>query len=148
MDHDQLGQLLNNMRWFVVTAENPAVKLLTSDRPVVMSATLIERNAYLFVPLGPKRLFVAVNNVQTENIIRSRPTDQMFASCNDIIAGHAIKYVYGSDDSHFDFVDAHISKRQLPSLMERLRRLRNSREPAWRRLWRTVRSFLARYLPT
>ncbi len=138
MDHDQLGQLLNNMRWFVVTAENPMVRLLTSDRPVVMSASLTERHAYLFVPLGPTRLFVAVNNVETENIVRARPINQMIESCNDVISGHAIKYVYGTDDSHFDFVNEHISKRKLPSLMERLRRLRNSREPGWRRLWRTV----------
>jgi hypothetical protein len=120
MDHEGIGQLLNNMRWFVVGTSGTGLQLLTSDRPVLMSATLTERNAYLFLPIGPARLFVAVNDIATELLVRQRPLSELVAAANELISGHAIKYLYGQDDSHLEFAIRHMSTRRQSSLLERL----------------------------
>jgi len=120
MDHEGIGQLLNNMRWFVVNTIGTNLQFLTSDRPVIMSATLTEPDAYLFLPIGPQRVFVAVLNAETGIKIWRRPLPELVSSVNDVIAGHAIKYVYGCDDSQLKFVGEHIFKRPQKSLMEHL----------------------------
>src|ERR1700732_4140096 len=85
-----------------------------------MSATLTERNAYLFLPIGQSQLFVAVTDGATEIAVRQRPPYELVGAANELIAGHAIKYVYGQDDSHLEFVKRHMSTKRQKSLLERL----------------------------
>lgn len=125
MDHEGIGQLLNNMRWFVLTIGNDAPRLLTSDQPVLISATLTEENAYVFLPLSPDRLFVAVNSNETEIFIRQRPVKELAEGVNMLVVRHAIKYVYATDDGSVKFVDKHFGKSRPKSLMQRLRDRRN-----------------------
>jgi Protein of unknown function (DUF4238) len=125
MDYEGIGQLLNNMRWFVLTSSAEAPRLLTSDRPVLISATLTEDNAYVFLPIAPDRLFVAVNSKETEIIVRRRLMKELVEGTNKLIVRHAVKYVYGTDNGSVEFVDQNIGQSRPKSLMERLRDRRN-----------------------
>jgi Protein of unknown function (DUF4238) len=119
IDHKGIGNILNNMRWLVRRITGDA-EFLTSDRPVVMSATLKETNAYIFLPIGPKAVFVAVNDLETQRMVEGREPAEQIEALNSLVAGHAVKYVYARDDSQLVFVRKHFSTRPQRSLMERL----------------------------
>jgi hypothetical protein len=130
MDHGGIGQLLNDMRWFVLTTAEDLMPFLTSDRPVLISATLTEENAYVFLPIGPHRLFVAVKDDETERLVRQRPLVELIQSSNKLVTRHATKYVYGIDAIETKFVDEHLSQGRPKSILERLRDLRNAKATA------------------
>ncbi|WP_229165449.1 DUF4238 domain-containing protein [Bradyrhizobium altum] len=127
MSHDQLGQQLNNLRWFVLTTTSDAPKFLTSDRPVVMSDTLTADNSYLYLPIGPRLLFVAVTNAKAEQRIKTWPSAKLVDETNRLVVLQASKYVYGADSIAAEFVEGHYGKPGPKSFMERLRERRNER---------------------
>jgi uncharacterized protein DUF4238 len=123
MDHEGIGQRLNNMSWFVLTTNGDIPRLLTSDRPVLIS--LAEDRAYVLLPLGPDRLFIAVNDNQTEQLVRGRPVNELVEEVNKLVVQHAVKYVYGTDEKDMKFIDENIGKDRPKSLMQQLRDRRN-----------------------
>jgi Protein of unknown function (DUF4238) len=127
MNHDELGQLLNNLRWFVLTTKADVPQFLTSDRPVVMSDTLTADDSYLYLPLGPHRLFVAVTNAAAEERIRRFPSLELVDETNRLVTLQASKYVYGADKKAIEFVEKYFGKPGPKSLMERLRDHRNEK---------------------
>lgn len=127
MSHDELGHLLNNMRWFVLTTTTDVPQFLTSDRPVVMSDTLTQDDSYLYLPLGPHRLFVAVTNAAPEARIRRFPSRELVDETNRLVTLQATRYVYGADKKATEFVEKYFGKPGPKSLMERLREYRNEK---------------------
>lgn len=126
MDHDGIGQLLNDMRWFVVDSHDCEIDFLTSDRPVLMSETLTDPESYVFVPISPRKLFVAVNDAQVGERIWFRPRTDLTRAVNDLVVGHAKRFAYGKDDSQLGFVSERLSKRPQKSLLQRLADLQAS----------------------
>jgi hypothetical protein len=120
MDHTGIGGLLNNMRWFIRRITSDIGALLTSDRPVVMSATLTERNAYLFLPIGPKAFFVAVNDDETERLVLERDPAAQVTAINELVTRHAMKFVYAQSDEPLGFVRAYMGTRRRKTLIEQL----------------------------
>src|SRR4051812_1331476 len=47
IDHEGIGQLLNDMHWFVITTDPGSPHLLTSDRPLSISGKLGAQDCYL-----------------------------------------------------------------------------------------------------
>ena len=127
MDHEKLGELLNNMRWLVRRITSEAGEFLTSDRPIVMSWTLTEQHAFLFMPIGPKAVFVAVNDVETQKIIEERDPVEQVEAINQFVAGRAIKYVYARNDSPLDYVRLHMGTKPRKTLIEQLAERRKQR---------------------
>lgn len=127
IDHSLLGGLLNNMRWFIreITSENG--EFVTSDRPVFSTWTLTEPNAFLFLPIGPKKVFVAVNDVRTQSLVLSRDPADFVNSLNEMMFGRAVKFAYARDDSLLPVANALMGKRQRPTLFEQLAAMRKKR---------------------
>jgi hypothetical protein len=127
IDHQGIGQMLNDMHWFVVTAEADAPRLLTSDRPLFLSAKLGAPDCYLTLPIAPDRLFVAVNSKDSEAGFRARPQKELIEETNVRSAQQAAKYVYSGDNARLEFVDRYISTARQPSFFEDLRNLRKQK---------------------
>jgi hypothetical protein len=106
-----MGGHLNQMRWSVVTFKDERHTLLTSDRPIVMTNGIIGPDDHLALPIGPRMLFVATNNVQTENMIRTIDPGILMAQVNDRVASQARKYVYGCDDRQLRFVQNRLGRK-------------------------------------
>ncbi|MGH6871251.1 MAG: DUF4238 domain-containing protein [Rhizomicrobium sp.] len=128
MDHAKIGELINNMRWLVVRITSGVGEFLTSDRPVIMTTTLTEENAYIFLPIGPKALFVAVNDEATQKRIEARDPAERVEATNRFIAGHAVKYVYATDDGALDYVKQHMGTHPRTSLLEQLVAFRKNKK--------------------
>jgi Protein of unknown function (DUF4238) len=120
IDHQKIGKLLNNMRWLVRRITSDAGEFLTSDRPVVMSWTLTEQNAFLFLPISPKAVFVAVNDVETQRMVEKRDPTEQVEAINQFVAGRAVKFVYARDDSALNYVRQHMGTKPRKTLIEQL----------------------------
>lgn len=92
-----------------------------------MSDTLTAGDSYLYLPLGPHRLFVAVTNAAAEDRIRRFPSLDLVVDTNRLVTLQASKFVYGADKTAIEFVEKYFGKPGPKSLMERLRDRRNEK---------------------
>jgi hypothetical protein len=95
-----------------------------------MSATLTEEGAHIFLPLGPNRLFAAVNNARTQERVKGREIGELVDAVNKLVVQHAVKYVYGTDEKSLKLINENIGKKRLSTLFERLRKYRNAKHAA------------------
>lgn len=100
-----------NMKWMICELNEDSYPLLTSDKPLVMTNGFAQENGYLSVALGPKRLFIATNNLKTYQEIVSVGSRKLASTFNDVVVKQAIGSVYGSDDSQVRFVKNRLQKR-------------------------------------
>jgi len=124
IDHAKIGEIINNMRWLILETSNVDVELLTSDRPILISATLREHDAYIIMPVGPHKIFAAVHNEATAKRLVDQSIRALVKSVNKLVVSHAVNYVYGRDDSQLRFIQKHMASRPQVSLLERLGRAR------------------------
>lgn len=116
IDHSGVGGYINNMQWSVVSTENASFDLLTSDRPVIMTNGLNKPDSYIVLPIGPKKIFLAVNNLSYVRRFAEAKTDTLVGDMNNTVVIFAVKYVWGYDDRQLRFVQNRMSTRSPPSL--------------------------------
>lgn len=124
IDHKKIGDLLNNMRWLVRRIGSEVGEFLTSDHPVVMSRTLTEPNAYLFLPISPKAMFIAVNDLETQRMVEERDPAEQVEAVNRFVAGRAVRFVYACNDAVLDYVRVHMGTKPRSTLLEQLAKRR------------------------
>ncbi len=124
MDHTGMGGLLNNLIWIVREVPQSVPELLTSDRPIMASETMILHDDYILMPIGPRKLFLGVTTPETEYRVNQTNIGTQVHGVNRFIVGQAEEQVYGTSDAQLEFVREHMSKRPQPSLFERLARFR------------------------
>jgi hypothetical protein len=103
--------IADHMTWFTYHTGAAKHSLLTSDRPVIMTKTLEERNAHLAIPISPTAIFFAVRSKDTMKRINAMGANKLVRRVNDGVTLQAIKYVYGVDDSQFRFVAKRLGKK-------------------------------------
>jgi hypothetical protein len=122
IDHEFSGTRLNGMRWTVLHDPSPKHLLLTSDRPVVMTNGLDKPDGQLIIPISPRHVFVATNNVKTENYIRGVWNDrQAIPQINDRVARQSRKYVYGFSETQLSFVSSRLGLAWTADPLEKLK---------------------------
>jgi hypothetical protein len=120
MDHANICQLFNNMHWRVLDVPDDEYPLLTSDRPIWMTATLSEDDAFITMPIGPRRLFTATVKPATQLRLLANRRRDLVKAVNKIVVQHAVKYVYGLTDAMLPFIQKHMATKRHSSLAERL----------------------------
>lgn len=85
-----------------------------------MSWTLTEQNAFLFLPIGPKTMFVAVNDLEIQRIVEERNPAERIEAVNRFVAGRAIRFCYGRTDRALDYVQQHMGTKPRSTLLEQL----------------------------
>ncbi|ESY64766.1 hypothetical protein X742_25055 [Mesorhizobium sp. LNHC232B00] len=126
IDHRLIGSMINNMRWFFRQVSGHS-EFLTSDRPILTLYEFASQDSYIMLPIGPRRLFVAVNNIETQRLIERRESVEFVAGINRLIVGAAKEFVFACDDSHSEFVTEHFGKRPRTTMFEHLQRLRRKK---------------------
>jgi hypothetical protein len=124
MDHSGIIETVKNMHWKVIDFAACGIQLLTSDRPVWMAATLLEPDAFIFLPIGPTLLFVAAREATTMKRIVAHNRRQQAKELNKITVMHAVKFVFGADDAARRLVEKHFAARRHSTHMERLAAMR------------------------
>lgn len=122
IDASRMGAFINNMVWDVVNLEKARIELLTSDRAVEQVLGLGDPKAFLTIPIGPKRLFVAARDRTTITAIaRASPTD-VVRRRNRATVCYAREFVWASDRSQAPFISKHLASVPVATLGERLAR--------------------------
>jgi hypothetical protein len=121
IDSPRVGSYLNGMRWVVLHIPNPKFLLLTSDRPVLMTNGLAYENSQILLPISPRHVFVATNNLQTENYIRDvMANGQLIQQINDRVARQSRKFVNGFSDAQLNFVSKRLGMKYTADPLENL----------------------------
>lgn len=118
MNHPAVGQLINNMHWRVLTVPADATPLVTSDRPVWTTITLTEPDAFISMPIGPGRLFIAAPAPATLQRLERQPIEAIVENRNLLAIQHAVKFAYAIDNRALPIVEAHFATKRHSSLVE------------------------------
>jgi len=108
----QSARLISSFHWGLCAINQYEHKLLTSDRPIVMSNGLGHRDGHMVFPLGPRKLFLAARTPEVTRRIIARP--DLVAATNNAVARQACQYVYGTDDTQLVFVEKRLRRRDAP----------------------------------
>lgn len=130
IDHSGLIQVINGMVWTTLITPDSKFEFLTSDRPVLMTASLGEDNAYMLLPIGPRRIFAATKDQSTMQRLRNKKSHTEFVRIvNSQVVSHAFKYAYASDASQLRFVQNYLSTKKFEPVFSRLYRAMKNQHP-------------------
>jgi hypothetical protein len=123
MSNDRLIRGIAAMEWSILTVERAKFALLTSDRPVIYTNYLGSDQSHIVLPVGPRRLFVAVKDRKLIDQMRVAGENALVVATNGHVVGAADKYVYGINDSQLRFVQNRMGTARVPTLIERMHAL-------------------------
>jgi hypothetical protein len=113
-DNDILGRHLNNMTWGVIDVDYSPYRFLLSDRAVVF-ANLNNAEGVVYLPLGPTKIFVAVNTPGRLQQLSKLPPRELVHISNRFLVGRARRFVWAHDQSQSAFISKHMSRRMEPT---------------------------------
>ena len=113
MDNKHVGAYLNRMAWVVAPLQT-SYWLLTSDRPLVMTNGISGPGKYLAMPMGPRLLFIATDDLTEAQQLARQDHNELIELMNDRVVRQARRFVWGLDDSRLQFVEQRLGD-MLPS---------------------------------
>jgi hypothetical protein len=113
IDSERVLTHIAHMKWFVLDAWGANDRLLTSDRPVMMTNGLVGPAAHIVMPISPTLLFLATNNEETHRKIGRLNRNQMANINNQGVSEQAKRFVYGFSNTLRAFISMHLGK-QVP----------------------------------
>lgn len=117
MQHKNVTNLIRMMQWRVINTSNVSRRLMTSDRPVVMTNGIGRYDGHVGIPISPTRLFVAFTCSSFADEFCSMPIGKIVRSVNEAVVGQAKKYVYAVDGANVAQVRREMGKRGAPSFV-------------------------------
>ncbi len=107
IDSDFIGQRVVSMVWAVRHVAHAEHDLLTCDRPVISTQGFAHETGHLALPLSPRWLFLATNNVKTRDTILKMTDNQLGRAVNKRVVEQANLYVFASDERQLRFIERH-----------------------------------------
>jgi Protein of unknown function (DUF4238) len=104
-------RMLASFKWQTATVNQAKYPLLTSDRPIIMSNGLIQRDAHIVLPISPRRLFIATKTEEVFQYFREMNPNELAQTVNNQVSQQARKFVFGRDDKQLRFVANRLGKR-------------------------------------
>jgi hypothetical protein len=108
--HERIGPYIASMNWHVIGLPDTDYELLTSDRPVAIPHPLLEEIAYIGIPIGPRKLFLATKRNWRPNLDTLRQRNLIVRQFNRFSVAAAVRFVYGRTDTQLSFVRAHFGE--------------------------------------
>ncbi|MGO7394947.1 DUF4238 domain-containing protein [Rhizobium ruizarguesonis] len=112
-----------NMTWEVFDTSQLVRRLITSDRPLVMTGAFPRLSGYIALPISPTKLFMAFMLEDDAARMERYPRSKLVREMNASQIGQGVKHVYALDGSNIAEVRRGMSKRPSVSLVELSRRL-------------------------
>lgn len=94
-------EMIAMMHWWTEDLSLANVELLTSDRPLWVSAGLQKTNCLLALPLSPTRIFFASRNPDLKAALNHNGSNRLVRRCNESLASQAVRFVYGNAPENF-----------------------------------------------
>ena len=125
--HEGISNLYAQCEWSVSEFSDQAYPLLTSDRPIWSTVTMTQNDDFLWMTIGPKKLFVLAPNRKIIEQLKLQPRNQLAKTINRLVAEHANRFVYGVDDKMYQFVSKYFATKRHSSFLERLAAMRGNK---------------------
>lgn len=106
------------MHWHVLSTDGADYNLLTSDRPIIMTNGILRPDGHIALPIGPRKLFLAAQDIETIDKIIHRPINAIVSDSNAHVTEYAHRYVYSNDDGQIRFIENRMSTKSRPRLVE------------------------------
>lgn len=110
VDSDLVGPKVYSMRWATRRLDRADHDLLLGDHPLIGSNGFAHATGHIALPLGPRVLFVATNNVATERKILAQADGVIVRTANRETMWHAKRFVYATGEQHTVFVDRRLGR--------------------------------------
>lgn len=110
VNNDRLGSEIHDMNFGVIDTARADHSLLTSDRPLNMPLGLGDENAYVALPIGPRKVFIASRRQQLISRVARANKNAIVKMMNLSTVTQAREYVWGFSDAHRTFVQRNIAK--------------------------------------
>ncbi len=94
-------EIIANMHWWIEDVSRASVRLLTSDRPLWVSAGLMKPNCLLALSLSPNIIFFASRNRDLGIALNHQGPNRLVRRCNESLASQAVRFVYGRAEPAF-----------------------------------------------
>jgi hypothetical protein len=112
--HENAVKSLMNMHWSVARPP-PDGYFFTSDRPTIRTF-LGRENSHWLVPIGPRKLFVAVERKEYGDRIHKAIWKHGWKEVNRQVVRQAVEFGYAVTEEHLLFFDKHLAKATRPSM--------------------------------
>ncbi|WP_082928909.1 DUF4238 domain-containing protein [Rhizobium aegyptiacum] len=117
IENHSVLRLLRTMHWRIIDTSRASRRLMTSDRPVMMTNGMVHYKGHYALPISPTRLFLATTAVQFADEFCALPAGKIVREVNRMVIGQARKFVYALDDTNLADVRRGFSKLEAPSLV-------------------------------
>ncbi|MBB4339532.1 DUF4238 domain-containing protein [Rhizobium leguminosarum] len=117
IENHSVLRLLRTMHWRIIDTSRSSRRLMTSDRPVMMTKGMVQYKGHYALPVSPTRLFLATTTVQFADEFCALPVGKIVREANRLLIGQARKFVYALDDRSLAEVRRGFSKLEAPSLV-------------------------------
>ncbi|MBY5810716.1 DUF4238 domain-containing protein [Rhizobium leguminosarum] len=121
IENHSVLRLLRTMHWRIIDTSRASRRLLTSDRPVVMTNGMVHYHGHYALPISPTRLFLATTAIQFADEFCALPASKIAREVNRLVIGQARRFVYSLDDGNLAEVRRGFGKLEPPSLLPNMK---------------------------
>ncbi|MBN9983078.1 DUF4238 domain-containing protein [Rhizobium laguerreae] len=117
VQRNNVNYLLGTMHWRVLDTSAVTRRLMTSDRPIMMSNGMVHYTGHFALPISPTKLFLACTAVAFADEFCAVPTGRIVREINRIVVGQGRKFIYAQDTTHLADVRQQMGKLRYPSFV-------------------------------
>lgn len=128
IEHPRVLDLLRRMHWMIIDTSSVKRRLMTSDRPVMLTQGMLQYAGHYALPISPTRLFLAATNIDFARQFASLPRSRVVREINKLVVGQARKYVYALDGNHLSEVRREMGKQPPPTILGPMHRAVEARK--------------------
>ena len=110
-DSNAIAQHICRMNWKIIEFHKSPHRLLTSDRPIIMTNGIGIRCAHVGIPISPTQLFIAFYDDEGYRKLKALSAKEIIRNANTKVVEQAISCVYGFSDADMSFVSRGFGKR-------------------------------------
>jgi len=135
IEHPPALDLFQSMHWMIIDTRSVRRRLMTSDRPVMLTHGMLQYAGHYALPISPTRLFLAATNIDFAKQFASMPRSKIVRVINRLVVGQARKYVYAVDGTHLVEVRREMGKQPAPTILGPMLRAAEAAKIAGRRIY-------------
>lgn len=121
LTHPRITDFLAGMTWQVLKLPDGAPPLLTSDHPMITTNGLEAKDSYLFLPIGPRRMFLATHSrLFAGRLVGGLGLVKLARFANARVIERARRFVYGQDTREAAAVIAGFGSNRIQSIGEKM----------------------------
>lgn len=117
-DNYKIGEFINNMIWFTIDTTSARHDLITCDMPILFSNGISKPDGHIAIPIGPRKLFIAVNSDKIRVRFSSLGADEITELSNNAAILYSKRYIYASNDDHIRFIQNRIRNQGINKIVK------------------------------